>query len=85
MGLSSGRFDQLSFELQPECIRHACPSANRTFGAYNEFRGGNADEYMGDIVGTLNRRREQIVAMDATSNGCKNNQGYVSLAEQFGM
>ena len=39
---------------------------------------------MGDIVGDLNRRRGQIVAMDSTSNGARIIKAFVPLAEQFG-
>ena len=39
---------------------------------------------MGDIVGDLNRRRGQIVAMDSTANGARIIKAYVPLAEQFG-
>ena len=42
------------------------------------------EEYMGDIVGDLNRRRGQISAMDATSNGARIIKAFVPLAEQFG-
>jgi elongation factor G len=42
------------------------------------------EEYMGDIVGDLNRRRGQIVAMDSTANGARIVKAYVPLAEQFG-
>ncbi len=39
---------------------------------------------MGDIVGDLNRRRGQIVAMDSTANGARIVRAFVPLAEQFG-
>ena len=39
---------------------------------------------MGDIVGDLNRRRGQIVAMDSTANGARIVKAFVPLAEQFG-
>jgi elongation factor G len=42
------------------------------------------EDYMGDIVGDLNRRRGQIQAMDSTSTGARIVKAYVPLAEQFG-
>ena len=42
------------------------------------------EEYMGEIVGDLNRRRGQITAMDSTSNGARIVKAFVPLAEQFG-
>ena len=42
------------------------------------------EDYMGDIVGDLNRRRGQIVAMDSTNNGARIIKAYVPLSEQFG-
>ena len=41
------------------------------------------EDYMGDIVGDLNRRRGQINAMDSTL-GARIVKAYVPLAEQFG-
>ena len=42
------------------------------------------EEYMGDIVGDLNRRRGQISAMDSTANGARIIKAFVPLSEQFG-
>ena len=42
------------------------------------------EDYMGDIVGDLNRRRGQIQAMDSTANGARIVKAFVPLAEQFG-
>lgn len=42
------------------------------------------EDYMGDIVGDLNRRRGQIQAMDSTANGARIVRAFVPLAEQFG-
>ena len=41
------------------------------------------EDYMGDIVGDLNRRRGQINAMDSTT-GARIVKAFVPLAEQFG-
>ena len=42
------------------------------------------EEYMGEIVGDLNRRRGQITAMDTTTGGVRIVKAFVPLAEQFG-
>ncbi len=42
------------------------------------------EEYMGEIVGDLNRRRGQITSMDTTTGGVRIIKAFVPLAEQFG-
>ncbi len=42
------------------------------------------EEYMGDIVGDLNRRRGQISSMDSDATGARIIKAFVPLAEQFG-
>ena len=42
------------------------------------------EDYMGDIVGDLNRRRGQINAMDSAAGGARIVKAFVPLAEQFG-
>jgi elongation factor G len=78
--------DQLSFELAARmAFRHACPKCQPVLlEPIMSLEVVTPDEYMGDIVGDLNRRRGQIVAMDATSNGARIIKAYVPLAEQFG-
>ncbi len=42
------------------------------------------EEYMGEIVGDLNRRRGQITSMDTAFGGVRIVKAFVPLAEQFG-
>ena len=78
--------DQLSFEIAARmAFRHACPKAHPVLmEPIMSLEGVTPEDYMGDIVGDLNRRRGQIVAMDSTSNGARIVKAYVPLAEQFG-
>jgi elongation factor G len=73
--------DQLSFELAARmAFRHACPKCKPVLlEPIMSLEVVTPEDYMGDIVGDLNRRRGQIVAMDSTANGA-----YVPLSEQFG-
>ena len=78
--------DQLSFEIAARmAFRHACPKAHPVLmEPIMSLEVVTPEDYMGDIVGDLNRRRGQIVAMDSTSNGARIVKAYVPLAEQFG-
>ena len=78
--------DQLSFELAARmAFRHACPKCHPVLlEPIMSLEVVTTEEYMGDIVGDLNRRRGQIVAMDSTANGARIVKAYVPLAEQFG-
>ena len=78
--------DQLSFELAARmAFRHACPKCRPVLlEPIMSLEVVTPEEYMGDIVGDLNRRRGQIVAMDSTANGARIVKAYVPLAEQFG-
>ena len=78
--------DQLSFELAARmAFRHACPKCHPVLlEPIMSLEVVTPEEYMGDIVGDLNRRRGQIVAMDSTANGARMVKAYVPLAEQFG-
>ena len=78
--------DQLSFELAARmAFRHACPKCHPVLlEPIMSLEVVTPEEYMGDIVGDLNRRRGQIVAMDSTANGACIVKAYVPLAEQFG-
>ena len=78
--------DQLSFELAARmAFRHACPKCHPVLlEPIMTLEVVTPDDYMGDIVGDLNRRRGQIVAMDSTSNGARIIKAYVPLSEQFG-
>ena len=78
--------DQLSFEMAARmAFRHACPKAKPVLlEPIMSLEVVTPEDYMGDIVGDLNRRRGQIVAMDATANGARIVKAFVPLAEQFG-
>jgi len=78
--------DQLSFELCARmAFRHACPKAKPVLlEPIMTLEVVTPEEYMGDIVGDLNRRRGQINAMDSTANGARIIKAFVPLSEQFG-
>ena len=78
--------DQLSFELAARmAFRHACPKSHPVLmEPIMSLEVVTPEDYMGDIVGDLNRRRGQIVAMDSTANGARIVKAYVPLSEQFG-
>ena len=78
--------DQLSFELAARmAFRHACPKCKPVLmEPIMNLEVVTPEDYMGDIVGDLNRRRGQIVAMDSTANGARIIKAFVPLSEQFG-
>ena len=78
--------DQLSFEMAGRmAFRHACPKAQPVLlEPIMSLEVVTPEDYMGDIVGDLNRRRGQIQAMDSTANGARIVRAFVPLAEQFG-
>ena len=78
--------DQLSFELCARmAFRHACPKCHPVIlEPIMNLEVVTPEDYMGDIVGDLNRRRGQIVAMDTTANGARIVKAFVPLSEQFG-
>ena len=78
--------DQLSFEICARmAFRHACPKAHPDLlEPIMNLEGVTPYDYMGDIVGDLNRRRGQINAMDSTANGARIVKAFVPLSEQFG-
>ena len=78
--------DQLSFEICARmAFRHACPKAHPVLlEPIMNLEVVTPEEYMGDIVGDLNRRRGQINAMDSTANGARIIKAFVPLSEQFG-
>ena len=78
--------DQLSFELAARmAFRNACPKCHPVLlEPIMSLEVVTPEEYMGDIVGDLNRRRGQIVAMDSSGSGARIVKAFVPLAEQFG-
>ena len=78
--------DQLSFEIAARmAFRHACPKCKPVImEPIMNLEVVTPEDYMGDIVGDLNRRRGQIVSTDSTSNGARIIKAFVPLSEQFG-
>ena len=78
--------DQLSFEIAARmAFRAACPKCKPVLlEPIMDLEVVTPEEYMGDIVGDLNRRRGQIVAMDSETTGARIIKAFVPLAEQFG-
>ena len=78
--------DQLSFEIAARmAFRHVYRKAKPVLlEPIMNLEVVTPEEYMGDIVGDLNRRRGQISAMDTTANGARIIKAFVPLAEQFG-
>ena len=78
--------DQLSFELAARmAFRHACRKCSPVLlEPIMDLEVVTPEEYMGEIVGDLNRRRGQITAMDSTANGARIVKAFVPLSEQFG-
>ena len=78
--------DQLSFELAARmAFRHACPKCKPVImEPIMNLEVVTPEDYMGEIVGDLNRRRGQIVAMDTASNGARIVKAFVPRSEQFG-
>jgi elongation factor G len=77
--------DQLSFEI---CAKQAFRSAASKAGPkllepIMKLEIVTPEEYMGDIIGDLNRRRGDIAGME-TKGGAKVINAKVPLAEQFG-
>lgn len=77
--------DQLSFELAAKmAYRAAMPKANPVLlEPIMKMEVVTPEEYMGDIVGDLNRRRGQVNGMDDRA-GSKVVKAFVPLSEMFG-
>ena len=78
--------DQLSFEIAGRmAFRNACVKCRPVLlEPIMSLEVVTPEDYMGDIVGDLNRRRGQIVNMDSTANGARIIKAFVPLGEQFG-
>ena len=78
--------DQLSFEIAGRmAFRNACVKCHPVLlEPIMSLEVVTPEDYMGDIVGDLNRRRGQIVNMDSTANGARIIKAFVPLGEQFG-
>ncbi len=77
--------DQLSFEIcAKQAFRTAAPKAGpRLLEPLMKLEIVTPDEYMGDIIGDLNRRRGNVTGMEIKS-GARVIHALVPLAEQFG-
>ncbi len=78
--------DQLSFELAARmAFRHACRKCKPVLlEPIMDLEVVTPEEYMGEIVGDLNRRRGQITSMDSSASGARIIKAFVPLSEQFG-
>ena len=78
--------DQLSFELAARmAFRHATPKCHPVIlEPIESLEVVTPEEYMGDIVGDLNRRRGQIMGMDSNASGARIVKAFVPLSELFG-
>ena len=78
--------DALSFELAARmAFRHVYQKAKPVLlEPIMDLEVVTPEEYMGDIVGDLNRRRGQISSMDSDATGARIIKAFVPLAEQFG-
>ncbi len=77
--------DQLSFEIcAKQAFRNAAPKAGpKLLEPLMKLEIVTPDEYMGDIIGDLNRRRGNVTGMESKS-GARVINAMVPLAEQFG-
>ncbi|MFA7116262.1 MAG: elongation factor G [Bacteroidales bacterium] len=77
--------DQLSFEICARmAFRHAMPKANPVImEPIMTLEVVTPEEYMGDVIGDLNKRRGQITNMDSRANA-RLIKANVPLSEQFG-
>jgi elongation factor G len=77
--------DQLAFEIcAKQAYRSAAPkAAPKLLEPMMKLEIVTPDEYMGDIIGDLNRRRGDVTGME-TKAGARVIQALVPLSEQFG-
>lgn len=77
--------DALSFEIcARQAYRKACPKASPVIQEpIMALEVVTPEEYMGDIIGDLNKRRGQITSMDSKGNA-RIVKAKVPLSEQFG-
>ena len=77
--------DQLSFELAAkQAFKEACGKANPVLlEPIMKMEVITPEEYMGDIIGDLNKRRGQVEGMES-KHGARVVNAKVPLSEQFG-
>ena len=78
--------DQLSFEVAAmQAFKKACEEASPILlEPVMKLEVVTPEEYMGDIIGDLNKRRGMVQGMDAGSNNDRIVKAHVPLAEMFG-
>ena len=78
--------DQLSFEVAAmQAFKKACEEASPILlEPVMKLEVVTPEDYMGDIIGDLNKRRGMVQGMDAGSNNDRVVKAHVPLAEMFG-
>ncbi len=78
--------DQLSFEICAiQAYKEACAKAAPVLmEPIMKLDVVTPEEYMGDVIGDLNRRRGQVEGMESTHSGARIVKAMVPLAEMFG-
>lgn len=78
--------DQLSFEVAAmQAFKKACEEASPILlEPVMKLEVVTPEDYMGDIIGDLNKRRGMVQGMDAGSNNDRIVKAHVPLAEMFG-
>ncbi len=78
--------DQLSFEVCAQiAFKQACQKAKPVLmEPLMKLEVVTPEEYMGDVIGDLNKRRGQVEGMDTDRNGARIIKAKVPLAEMFG-
>ena len=78
--------DQLSFEICAiQAYKEACSKAAPVLmEPIMKLDVVTPEEYMGDVIGDLNRRRGQVEGMESTHSGARIVKAMVPLAEMFG-
>ncbi|MBQ0050308.1 MAG: elongation factor G [Bacteroidales bacterium] len=78
--------DQLSFEIAAmQAYKNACAKAKPVLmEPIMKLEVVTPEEYMGDVIGDLNKRRGQVEGMDTNRSGARIVKAMVPLAEMFG-
>ena len=78
--------DQLSFEICAQiAFKNACTKAKPVLmEPIMKVEVVTPEEYMGDVIGDLNKRRGQVEGMDTSRTGARIIKAKVPLAEMFG-
>ncbi len=78
--------DQLSFEICAQiAFKNACAKAKPVLmEPIMKIEVVTPEEYMGDVIGDLNKRRGQVEGMESSRTGARIVKAKVPLAEMFG-